>query len=279
MSLVKHMDFQAIGRIVHNVERELKRTRPDLKIDSPEWGRAMNKRVMEVVRKTQPTWDPKDRSYIGGTRSQVLRWLTVFHSQRETTVGMLNRANHQYKLTGDIKPLLKTYSLVASTNVMYTAITTMMAMLVRGKKPDPEEFMTDLGMTFFKMYYIGEVPALMLKVAMKGVTGKPVSEEAPLDVIVGEPFSYLNKGIYNATAAMRYAITDEVYKSGKNKGKKKWKVAAVKAGENLGVAAALFTGTPAYAPYKIGKGVYYTGKELLGYDDNEEPMGDYKELY
>jgi len=110
--------------------------------------------------------------------------------------------------------------------------------------------------------------AIAIRYGAKGVLGKPSPREEPFEAIVGEPFSHLDRGVYNFTAAVRHAVTGEKYISGKNKGELKWKVEARRAGEEFGMAVSMYYGAPTYAPYKIGKGVH---KTVVG--EEKKPTG------
>ena len=49
-----------------------------------------------LVRHTQPTWHAKDRSLIGSSKAVGSRLFTMFHSQREKLVQIINNANTAY---------------------------------------------------------------------------------------------------------------------------------------------------------------------------------------
>lgn len=253
MTPVTAMDKQAVLRIVYNTELELAQKQPDLQKDTKEWGNAMNKRVLEVVRRTQPTWHPKDRSHIGGTRNQVLRWFTVFHSQRETNMGMLTRANQKYKVDGDVKSLLKTYSVVATTNAMYGVITTLVGKHLYRRKTDIGDFVSNLVSSVASLPYFGEILVHVIRQAVSGFEDETV-KGTPVEILATEAFEESGKAFNSITKALRHAATNERFESGKHKGKLKWKVDGDRAAESIIKALALYTGAPILSIFRMVTG-------------------------
>jgi hypothetical protein len=94
MKGISEFDYQSIGRIWKAVTKETNDLYPDLKGD--ERMEHIAQRTEAIVRKTQPTFDIKDRSQIGRSRNMWLRLLTKFSSQRNKNYMIAVRAIDRY---------------------------------------------------------------------------------------------------------------------------------------------------------------------------------------
>ena len=90
MKGIAKFDTAAIRRIWKACEYEIDDLHPELKGDARM--EAIAERAEEVVRRTQPTFDQKDRSEIGRSKSVFSRLWTKYSSQRNKNMIMIKRA-------------------------------------------------------------------------------------------------------------------------------------------------------------------------------------------
>jgi len=96
MGGIGQFDYESVGRIWTAVEKEAKDINKNLKPGSDEFFQHVAKRTEEIVRKTQPTFQPKDRSEIARNRQMFIRFLTKFSSQRNKNYIIIRRALEKY---------------------------------------------------------------------------------------------------------------------------------------------------------------------------------------
>ena len=120
---VTKADTETVGRIWKAVKLEISDKFPNLKQD--EYMEKVRKRAEEVIRKTQPTFSPKDRSPIGNSKSKFTRLATKYTSQRNKNTMMAKRAyahlQQSDKTTEDYAIFYKNIAIVLAGNAIMIA--------------------------------------------------------------------------------------------------------------------------------------------------------------
>ncbi len=118
---------------------------------------AVSLRAEELVTRTQPTWDPLDRSEIGGTTQPLVKAITMFHSQREKLVQMMMSSRYTYlnssRTKKDFGRVVRTYGLVAANLAMVAAWKNIWDRLIMRKEKDYKDFITDTLVSVPGMFY------------------------------------------------------------------------------------------------------------------------------
>jgi hypothetical protein len=129
----------------------------------PDFQKTWVARAKWLVRHTQPTWNAKDRSLIGSSTKPMTKMFTMFMSQREKIVQMLNNANVVYlnaDKTTDAKKsaaqwrLAQVYGSVLANTVLVSAYNVAWVSLLKAKAPEMGDFIWDwikgiVGLNFF----------------------------------------------------------------------------------------------------------------------------------
>lgn len=246
-------DKKAIGRIVHNVTLEIAEKYPvskypDMAPGSAKWGEVLNQRTMQVVRRTQPSWDPKDRSVIGGNRNPFVKLLTMFWSQKESSYNMLLRANMRYDIDGNKEALIKTYGLVLTSSLLYAAIDYGAAKFVYRQDIDNVDLVVKMLESVTGLpYATGKAVPLLVKYSVAGLRQKapPMGSEG------GLPEAMVSGILRTAYYASKYVGAD----TSTRKGRKSADAALAKSVKAAVLTAGLFSGTPVYGPYMYGAGI------------------------
>ena len=122
---IHKFDKMAIASIWRAVEFETKALQPDLKGDA--FHEHVAARAWKVIRRTQPTFDMKDRSYIGRTSNTYLKFATKYTSQRNKNWMIIRRIaerwNRSEKTITDFRKLMTGMVLVnAVSSTMIAAV-------------------------------------------------------------------------------------------------------------------------------------------------------------
>ena len=224
-------------------------------------GKALLKDRFEwVIRHTQPMWHPKDRSLIGSDPRPLVRSLTMFMSQREQLVRMVNNGITDYvnseKTVEDATRLGRSIGAVTLSMTAFTLYNFAWALLIHKKKRD----VLDLAKSFFKdilsLPFFGKYIAKSFEIVFNILTDKPVFrqsfDEGPIEGILGR---ILIEAIPNFARAATHYTTGEKYKSGPNKGEEKWKNELLVATDALVDAIASLKGIPYYGAKDIARSV------------------------
>ena len=252
MRPIVRMDFQSIGRVIYVVTKEMEKTHPKLKPMSKEWGEVLNQRTMQIVRRTQPTWHPKDRSQIGGTRSKAGRLFTMFHSQKETTWNMLLKANADYRRTGNFENAAKTYARVAVAATMYGVVDyTISKHVYRQSISQRDLIFRAISSSLSLPYFFGDFSAKVVEYTSRGLSKEQPPAWGSLETL---PANIMDRFL-RASFHMSRAYID--YREGtKVKGKSRHWIELDKAARETALGVLMISGIPVYSPYMLGKGVY-----------------------
>jgi hypothetical protein len=223
------MDGLTIGKIWNAVKLEISDKYPDL--TGEEYMQKVTERAEEVIRRTQPTWHPKDRSYIGRSRSMWLRLATKYSSQRNKNWIIVKRAILRYNRSG--KTNKDKIRLASDVGKVYVVMAALIAAIdavrdkVYGRKGKGilgfaiDTLLTALG-TF---YIVGDLASSMISKIQRGTY-------AGFDSMGNIVASWVDGGI-NGIAELVRGISQleekEKYKSGTKKGEEKYKTTMLRA--------------------------------------------------
>ncbi len=258
---MKFFDKNAIIDVYRATKAEVIDKNPGINIDSKEGKVLLKDRFEWVTRHTQPMWHPKDRSLIGADPRPLIRSLTMFMSQREQLVRMINNGVADYinskKTAEDATRLGRTLGTVALNMAAFTLYNFGWAVLIHRKKRD----LIDLGKFFLNdilsLPFFGRYLARSFEITFNVLTGKPVFsrdfDEGPIEGILGR---ILLEAIPNFALAGKHFVTKERY--GRNhplQGQDKWKNELLVAVDALVDAFASLKGIPYYGAKDIVKSV------------------------
>ena len=232
MKGISSFDYQAIGRIWTAAELETNDCCPLLK-DEERMQRIAG-RTEEIVRKTQPTFLPKDRSAIGRSKRPFVRLLTKYSSQRNKNYMMVRRTVEEYNRSGktgkDKKKMMSKLSILAIVMpAMLWGIDAARRKVYGRKEKAPKSkawatIMNFLEYNLGSVYFVGNAfRSLRSKVERGTYAGYDVS-----DVLISSIDRGID-GIAETVTAIRRAMSEEKYKSGDKKGELKWKTTAKRA--------------------------------------------------
>ena len=257
---MKFFDKNAIIDIYRAVKAEIIDKNPDIKIDSKEGKALLKERFEWVVRHTQPMWHPKDRSLVGSDPRPLHRTLTMFMSQREQLVRMVNNGIADYinskKTLEDATRLGRTLGTVVLNLVAFTIYNFGWAVLIQRKKREVWDlakfFLTDI----LSLPFFGKYIAKSFEISFNALTGKPVFkrsfDEGPIEGILGQ---ILIQAIPNFALSAKHFVTEERYQSGANKGELKWPIELLVATDALVDAVSSLKGIPYFGAKDIAKSV------------------------
>ncbi len=222
-------------------------------------GKAILKDRFEwVARHTQPMWHPKDRSLLGSDPRPLVRSLTMFMSQREQMVRMVNNGIADFansdKTAEDQVRLGRSLGAVALNMVLFTLYNIAWAKFIQKKERDVK----DLGKAFlkdlFSLPFFGSYLATSFELVFSVFTDKPTFfqdfNKSPIESILG---NVLLVAIPNFARAGKHFVTGEKYGRGSPRaGELKWKNELLVAVDGLASAFAALRGIP-----------YAGGKELV----------------
>lgn len=258
---MKFFDKNAIIDVYRATKAEVIDKNPGVNINSKEGKALLKDRFEWVVRHTQPMWHPKDRSLIGSDPRPLRRTLTMFMSQREQLVRMINNGVADFvnsKKTGeDATRLGRTLGTVALNMTAFTLYNFAWALLIQRKKRD----LIDLGKFFLNdilsLPFFGRYIAKSFEITFNLLTDKPVFsrdfDEGPIEGVLGR---ILLEAIPNFALAGKHFVTKERYGRGHPlQGQDKWKNELLVAVDALVDAVSSLKGIPYSGPKDIIKSV------------------------
>jgi len=244
MAAIRYMDGLTIGKIWNAAKLEIKDKYPDL--SGEEYMQKVTERAEEVIRRTQPTWHPKDRSEIGRSRASWLRLLTKYTSQRNKNRNITRRAvlryNRSDKTARDKVNLINTLSKVFLTSgVLIAAINELRNKAYGRKGRGILGFVLDAITTALGTFYlVGDLFAPLISKIRKGTY-------AGFDSMGNIVESWVNDSldaIAEMTRTIEQLINKEKYKSGTKKGEEKWKTSILRALDKVSSSLLTIRGIP-----------------------------------
>jgi len=217
-------DKAAIVGIWRAAKMEISDKYPDLKGDEY-WAKVYD-RAMVVIRRTQPTFHIKDRSTIGAKKEMFWRLLTKYSSQRNKNFMMVRRSfekyNRSHKTPKDKADLASKLLIVAviSPALIYAIDKLRDVAYDRERKMG---FLTDavmrvIGNNIGNIYLLGPAYTSLISKIEHG-TFAGYDMDNPVQQTIDQTIDALAE----AVNAVKYAISQERYRSGRNAGEMKWK--------------------------------------------------------
>ena len=238
---MKFFDTNAIVNLYRAVKAEVIDKNPGIDITSNEGKALLKERFEWVLRHTQPMWQIKDRSLLGSDTRPLVRGLTMFMSQREQLVRMINNGIADFvnseKTTEDQVRLGRTLGAVAMNMALFTIYNLAWAVLIQRKEKDVK----DLGKAFLKdiisLPFFGKYIATSFELVFDILTDTPgfrrTLDEGPFLSILS---LVLVDAIPNYARAGKHFVSGEKYKSGPNRGHEKWPIELLVATDALAEA-------------------------------------------
>ncbi len=218
---IHKFDKMAIASIWRAVEAETRDIHPNLKGDS--FYEHVATRAWKVIRRTQPTFDMKDRSYVGRTSNTYLKFATKYTSQRNKNWMIIRRIaerwNRSEKTLSDFRKLMTGLVLVnAVSSSMIAAVNAVRGLGVDHPEDKVESekawnmfvrFAVDVIKTGLgNMFFVGNVAAL----ALDKITGtRGVGLTDPLTRTLED----LGKAVGDFGKIIRLTVMPDNYKKGR----------------------------------------------------------------
>lgn len=268
-------DFLTIQRIYSMAISETKANYPQLKEGSFAFIEKVNRRAEEVVNKTQSIANTVYRSDISNKRSVLSRILTPFMSQNEANMSTIARANQDYKATGNLDQLAKSYGSVILNNLLYAGISTAVDVFVyrKGKKASGfvTNFLNSIAGTPF--YYNLPLQAIATAVStahdkmekQKGIKKLPALEQTNVSVLPAQTIDASARAFTSWYDYFR-TIQDPRYGLEKVRNPETGKIQTRKqkafrdAVYNTAITMSYY-GIPTAGPARLARGLYRTYKE------------------
>jgi hypothetical protein len=253
---MRFFDTNAIVDIYRANKAEVMDKNPDMDINSDEGKALLKERFEWTVRHTQPVWHIKDRSALGGSRNPLVRVFTMFMSQREQLVRMVNNGISQFanseKTIADQGRLGRTLGTVAFNLFMFSLYNFAWAALAKRKKRDVLDFTRDFFKDILALPFFGKYFAEAFSSSFNVVVDKPVFQQGfQDDPVEGILASLLLDGLVGFTRAGVHFVDGERYQSGPNRGELKWKNELWVAMDSVIDAVASLKGLPYYGAKDI----------------------------
>lgn len=266
---MKFFDGNAIVDIYRAVKAEVEFHNPKLKVDSAEFKALLKDRFEWVARHTQPMWHPKDRSLLGSDPRPLVRSLTMFMSQREQMIRMVNNGIADFansdKTAEDQVRLGKSLGAVAMNMVLFSIYNAAWAVLIQRRKKDVLDLLRDVFSDALSLPFFGGYFAKLFELMFNTFADKPTFHQFDFDdgPVVGIVQEILLEGIGGFARAGKHLVTGEKYKSGPNRGEFKWKNELLVATDALVDGFASLKGIPYHGAKDIVRSVkaQFTEKE------------------
>lgn len=257
---LKFFDTNAIVDIYRAVKAEV--ADAGVNINTPEGKAILKDRFEWVARHTQPMWHPKDRSLLGSDPRPLVRSLTMFMSQREQMVRMVNNSIADFanskKTVEDQARLGRSLGAVAMNMVLFSIYNAAWAVLIQRRKKDVLDLMRDVFSDALSLPFFGGYFAKLFELAFNTFADKPTFHQFDFDdgPVVGILQEILLEGIGGFARAGKHLVTGEKYPRGNpNAGEFKWKNELVVATDALVDGFASLKGIPYHGAKDIVKSV------------------------
>ena len=230
---IKNFDTKTVIRIAESAEDE----QEALGFKGEELARRATERAEFIIRRTQPTFHPKDRNALSRTKNPLLKFITIFMSQRFKNVNIQRRAFLRYG-TSPKSPRDKAKLIWA---LLLTSI--IQHQLIRGlkrlrriilKKPKPKK--KDKPTTIFVREILGGVlgnfaggATFAQSLASKIQNGTFAGYD--MDSVLASTLETGVNAIAEFWRGLEQFFTEERFKSGDKKFQLKWKTSLLRAAD------------------------------------------------
>ncbi len=255
---IRTFDNIAINDIYRAVTAEVIDKNPGIDIKSAEGKMLLKDRYEWVLRHNQPMWHVKDRSLLGASRNPIVRTFTMFMSQREQLVRMVNNAISDFansdKTSEDATRLGRVLGTVTMNLVAFSVYNFAWALVAHRKKKDVKDFFRQLFKDMISLPFFGKYFAQSFEIIFNVMADKPVFKQefdaGAVEFILKE---ILIDALPNFVRAAKHYVTGVKYQSGRHKGELKWQVELLVAVDSLIDAFASLKGLPYYGAKDIVK--------------------------
>ncbi len=252
-------DYQSIGRIWNSVDAQVS---AETELVGDEKMQEVARKTEEVVRRTQPTFDTKDRSQIARTKQLFWKLATKYTSQRNKNYNIAMRAVQAWNRSGktgtDFAKAASTVALVAVFNSMAMVAIDSARNALYGRGADERKKKAHwiwgaLGKTLTNMFGnvvgVDKVAQLVGSFIERGERAYGITD--PLTSNIED----LGKGIGGLVTGIYQLSTGEEIKMGERKGKKKGTATLLRGLDRVASSTlTMFKGIP----YRTLKGLLYT---------------------
>ena len=253
---MKFFDTNAMHDIFRVAKAEVIDKNPGIDINSTEGQALLKDRFEWLVRHTQPMWHTKDRSLIGSDPRPIIRALTMFMSQREQLVRMINNGISDYtnsdKTSQDATRMGKVLGTVALNMLLFSLYNLAWASLIQKRKRDVKDLAKNFLKDMLNLPFFGKYLATSFDLVFNILTDKPVfRQEFDDGAVEGILKEILIEAIPNFARSGKHFVTKEKYRSGPNRGKEKWIIELLVATDAVAEAVASLKGIPYYGAKDI----------------------------
>lgn len=273
------MDNITVGITWNAVKLEVKDKHPEL--EGQEFYKTVAKRTEEIIRHTQSVYDAKDRSELGRSKSLAWRMGTRFTSQRNVTYNAITRVildyNQSDKTAKDTATLLKKLFILTVVASLAEEMVNKLRDKAYGRDDDETIWETALkvGQNIIGYtYLLGDATDMIIRGVKSGTF--MVDYNNPT-IQFGED---VIKGIVEVINTITQAVNKDVYKSGPNKGKLKWRYSAKRAAVKAITVASRLKGLPYDNARKLAAAAWdkltMTDEELKAEMKKAQETKDYK---
>lgn len=256
---IKFFDTNAIVDIYRATKAEV--IDAGVNVNTPEGKAILKDRFEWVARHTQPMWHPKDRSLLGSDPRPLVRTFTMFMSQREQMIRMVNNgiadfANSE-KTTEDQVRLGRSLGAVALNMVLFTIYNAAWAVLIQKRKKDVLDLLRDVFSDAISLPFFGTYFSKLFELIFNTFADKPTFHQFDFDdgPIIGILQEILLEGVGGFARAGKHMVTGEKYRAGPNRGELKWKNEMLVATDALVDGFASLKGIPYHGAKDIVKSV------------------------
>ncbi len=265
MKGIAFFDRSAIVSLWRSSKAEIRDKFPDLK--GGEFFAKVTERTEELVRKTQPTFNVKDRSTIGMSQNVWIRLLTKYSSQRNKNWMIMRRAMMKYNQSHKTP---RDKAKVAQAFFIINVVSPMLLMLLdetRDKFFDREEkrnifqriISRWITLAIGNIYFLGTgVNSLVSKIERGTWAGYDIND--PLSSTMDD----IIDSVAGAFIGIGQAISGEKYKSGRREGEEKWKSTLSKSFTGTLDTAGKLRGIPVKGVRRILEGLYKLPERIFG---------------
>jgi hypothetical protein len=254
---MKFFDTNAIVDIYRATKAEVIDNNPDVDINSEEGQALLKDRFEWVVRHSQPVWNVKDRSLLGSSLNPATRSLTMFMSQREQLVRMVNNGISDYvnseKTNEDALRLGRTLGSIALNLAAFSAYNLAWAVIIKKRDKDVLDALRDamkdvISLPFFGGWFAQAFGYYFNIFTEKSTFGQRGFQDGTIEGILK---NILIDGIGGFAMAGKHFVTKEKYQGGPNSNELKWKTELFVAIDSLAGAVASLKGLPYYGATDI----------------------------
>jgi len=245
---INYVDMEAMtfGRIA--TESWVEDT-TDLKRGTPEFITEVNKRYHKAASESQPMFEPENRSVLTSSPDPLVKAFVLFRSYVDQTLRILSRASTAYRNgTISLMEMSRRFGVVFAGFATYKMLRILVNALLYNQKKDLFEIVKETILSPIRAlniigYLVEKQINRMLDITI-GRKPKTRYFDVGFENLVTSTINEALDSAKDYADAVAYLGTDEVYKSGPNKGKLKSEVLLLRATEKLAYSIGKLVGLP-----------------------------------